>query len=112
MRQTQNAREQGRIILAHGEVTGHCHEVVAVDTGLPPDMEAAQFFEVDGVRQLLVLAPCELRHQEHAPIALAPDSTEMWRQGDVLGIPVSPGCWTILRQQEWAGPEGWRTVAD
>lgn len=109
----RDAREQGRIILAHGEVTGHCHEVVTDETGLPPGMEAAQFFEEpDGTRTLIVLAPCSLRHQEHAPIALSPESTEMWRQGDVLGIPQSPGCWTVRRQQEWGGPEQWRTVAD
>lgn len=108
----QDAREQGRIVLAHGEVTGHCHEVVTADTGLPPSVEAAQFFEVDGVRTLIVLEPCVLRHQEHAPIALAPDRPEQVRQGDVLLQPTGPGTWTVVRQQEWAGPEAWRVVAD
>src|SRR5262245_22339731 len=79
----QNAREAGRIILAHGEVTGHQHEVVLAETGLPPGLEAAQFFEgPDGSRELIVLEPCALRHQEHAPIQLTPDSTVQWRQGD------------------------------
>jgi hypothetical protein len=108
----RDVREQGRIILAHGEATGHCHEVVAVDTGLPPSMEAAQFFEVDGLRTLIVLAPCELRHQEHAPIALDPASPIMWRQGDVLGIPTAPGTWRIERQREQYSPNEWRQVAD
>lgn len=109
----RDVREAGRIILAHGEVTGHCHEVIDAATGLPPALEVAQFFEgPDGTRELIVLAPCALRHQEHAPIALDPSRPEMWRQGDVLGIPTAPGVWTVRRQQEWAGPEAWRVVAD
>lgn len=108
----RDVREQGRIILAHGEVTGHCHEVVVEATGLPPDMAEAQFFEVSGQRELIVLVPCVLRHQEHAPIALSPDRQEQVRQGDVLLNPTGPGTWTVIRQREWAGPEAWRQVAD
>lgn len=109
----KDAREAGRIILAHGEVTGHCHEVVVADTGLPPGMEAAQFFEEpDGTRTLLVLVPCELRHQEHAPIALSPDRQILVRQGDVCLVPTGPGSWQVRRQQEWVGPDQWRQVAD
>lgn len=106
----RDLREQGRIILAHGEVTGHCHEVVDAETcALPP----AQFFEEpDGRRVLLVERPCLLRHQEHAPIALDPAKPVQWRQGDVLGQPIGPGTWAIVRQQEWAGPAAWRQVMD
>ena len=109
---TQNAREQGRIILAHGEVTGHAHEVVTEATGLPPGMEAAQFFEVDGVRTLIVLEPCVLRHEEHAPIALSPDAPTQVRQGDVLLTPTGPGTWTVTRQREGWQPDAWSYVAD
>lgn len=109
----QNAREKGRVILAHGEVTGHCHEVVAETTGLPPGMEAAQFFEVDGVRTLVVLGrPCVLRHDEHAPIALSPEKPEQVRQGDVLLNPTGPGTWTVIRQREGYQPDAWSYVAD
>ena len=112
MTQRRDIREAGRIILAHGEATGHCHEVVT-ETGAPPELVSAQYFEEhDGTRTLLVLAPCELRHQEHAPITLTPDSTIQWRQGDVLGLSTGPGSWRIVRQQEWAGPEQWRQVQD
>lgn len=109
----QDLREAGRIILAHGEVTGHCHEVVAVDTGLPPGLDVAQWFEEpDGTRVLIVLAPCELRHQEHAPITLDPSRPIQVRQGDVLLNPQGPGCWHAVRQREWDGPAAWRQVAD
>jgi len=47
----KDLRDNGRIILAYGEVTGHCHEVIADATGLPPDMAQAQYFEgKDGLR--------------------------------------------------------------
>lgn len=107
----QDARHQGRIILAFGEVTGHLHEVVTA-SGDVPTLEQAQFFEVDGVRELIVLEPCVLRHQEHAPIALSPSEPIQWRQGDVFGLPTGPGTWRVIQQQEWAGPDVWRAVAD
>lgn len=107
-----DCREQGRIVLAHGEVTGHCHEVVATATGLPPDVAMAQFYEIDGLRELLVLEPCELVHQEHGRIALDPAHQVQVRQGDVLLTPTAPGVWRVTRQREWAGPEVWRAVAD
>lgn len=106
-------REHGRIILAHGEVTGHCHEVIDAATGLPPGLDVAQFFEApDGTRQLIVLAPCALRHDEHAPIPLDPAKPVQWRQGDVLGQPTGAGTWRIIRQREGYQPDAWRQVAD
>lgn len=112
MRQQRDLRDQGRIILAYGEVTNHVHEVVLAETGLPPTLAQAQFFELDGQRELVVLAPCVLRHDEHAPIALSPDRQEQVRQGDVLLQPTGPGTWRVVQQQEWSGPDAWRAVAD
>ncbi len=84
--------ERGRIVLAHGEVTGHAHAVVAdPDTAAAPP---AQFFEEpDGTRYLFVDAPCVLVHEEHGTLALA------------------PGCYRVTRQREYS-PEAIRTVAD
>lgn len=109
---TRDCRTDGKVILAFGEATGHCHEVVIAESGLPPTMEQAQFFEVDGQRELIVLEPCVLRHQEHAPITLDPAKQIQVRQGDVLLSPLGPGVWRVTQQQEWAGPEQWRAVAD
>jgi hypothetical protein len=112
MTTTRDAREQGRIILAHGEVTGHAHEVLTEALAVPT-LEQAQFFETpDGTHELIVLAPCVLTHQEHGRIALDPARPVQVRQGDVLLDPTGPGTWRVIRQQEWAGPEQWRQVAD
>ena len=105
-------RENGRIILAHGEVTGHSHEVLA-DAGVVTTMEMAQFFEEpDGTRFLMLLEPCSLIHQEHGKIALDPSCPVQVRQGDVLLTPAGTGLWRVTRQREWAGPDVWRQVAD
>lgn len=76
----KDVQERGRVILAHGEVTGHAHEVIAetpTETALPP----AQFFEEpDGRRFLFVERPCLLLHQEHGPISIPPGSYEVVRQ--------------------------------
>lgn len=85
--------DQGRVILAYGEVTGHAHEVVEAtpsDLDIPP----AQLFEQpDGKRFLFVDRPCTLRHEEHGAIALA------------------PGRYEVVRQREYH-PEEIRNVAD
>lgn len=109
----QNARENGRIILAHGEVTGHCHEVVTADAGLPPGMDVAQFFTdpVTGKRMLMLLTSAVLRHDEHDPVALNPASPSQVRQGDVLLQPAGKGLWEVVRQSEYTA-EAIRNVAD
>ena len=111
--QAIDLREHGRILLAHGEVTGHHHEVVSaaptIDDGA---LAAADYFEEpDGTRVLLVNRPCLLTHQEHGPIALDPAKPEQFRQGDVLLQPISAGAWRVTRQREYE-PEGIRQVAD
>ena len=68
-------RDQGRIVLAYGEVTGHAH---AIDSPL-----ADLFEERDGVLYLRVSPgdqPVTLAHEEHAPIILQPGTYEVIRQ--------------------------------
>lgn len=111
----KDLREDGRAILAWGEVTNHHHQVFdACDTLDPAEVEipAADFFEEpDGRRVLLVNRPCVLRHQEHAPIALNPAQPTQARQGDVLLNPIGDGAWEVIRQSEHT-PEAIRGVAD
>ena len=87
--------DQGRIILAYGEVTGHAHEVVCAEPGISDEnFSPAQLFEEpDGTRYLFVERSCTLTHQEHGPIALA------------------PGVYKVTRQREYS-PEAIRSVAD
>ena len=76
--------DQGRVILAYGEVTGHAHQVVTADPAIvldPDDVPAQQLFEEpDGSRLLVVRRDAELRHEEHGRIALAPGNYEVVRQ--------------------------------
>ena len=113
--ETKDLRDNGRIILAWGESTGHHHAVVdASDIQDPAEIEipAAEFFEEpDGRRVLLVNRPCLLTHQEHGPIALDPAKPVQARQGDVLLQPIGDGAWQVIRQREYS-PEAIRQVAD
>jgi len=107
---TRDLCEQGRIILAHGEVTGHLHEVLPeiANANIP----AVEFFEEpDGRRVLLIIEVCVLRHPEHSPISLDPRRQEQVRQGDVLLNPIGAGVWEVVRQREYS-PDAIRTVAD
>lgn len=112
---TKDLTEQGRIILANGEVTGHAHQVIDASDRLDPaeiEIPAADFFEEpDGRRVLLVHRPCVLRHEEHGAIALDPAKPVQIRQGDVLLSPIGPGAYHVIRQSEY-NPAEVRQVAD
>jgi hypothetical protein len=56
-------REAGRIVLAHGEVTGHAHAITSTDAMLFMDAKTLD-------RYLEVKAPVTLDHEEHSRIDL------------------------------------------
>lgn len=90
--QAKRIADNGRVILAYGEATGHAHEVVGVDNADPvPAM--ALFEEPDGTRLLVVKRDALLKHDEHGAIALA------------------PGGYEVIRQREYS-PDAIRNVAD
>lgn len=82
------ARENGRVILAHGEATGHAHAIADKDCDLfRSDVEpGVTFLEV---RE----AVAALAHDEHSTIQLP------------------PGQYRVTRQREYS-PEAIRNVAD
>lgn len=78
-------REGGRMILAHGEVTGHCHAVSGKGNLLKQD---------EGVSYLKVAeALALLEHDEHSTVELP------------------EGLYRVTRQREYS-PEAIRNVAD
>jgi hypothetical protein len=81
-------RENDRVILAHGEVTGHAHAIAS---------PFATLFEThDGDRYLRVDARCDLTHEEHGR------------------VPIEPGMYRVIRQREYSPSEGfeWQHVRD
>lgn len=56
-------RKKGRAIVAYGEATGHCHEVIG---------SGVEVYEENGT--LYVSAPSggTIKHEEHKPITLPP----------------------------------------
>jgi len=81
-------RENGRVILAHGEVTGHAHAIADkhVDLYASETSPAVTYLEI---RE----AVAALKHDEHSTINLP------------------PGNYAITRQREYS-PEAIRNVAD
>jgi len=87
----RDVAENGRLVLAHGEVTGHAHTVV-MDR---PQTDTGKLIEsVHGRRYLCLSGPATLTHQEHGSIALA------------------PGDYRVIRQMEWTDENEPRQVAD
>lgn len=80
-------RDDGRLILAYGEVTGHAHAVVGDCQFLAADLEELE------ERFLRVESEAAVVHEEHDTIALP------------------PGNYRVVRQREYS-PEEIRTVAD
>lgn len=89
---TKKATDQGRVILAYGEVTGHAHQVVVERT----DAETVEAFlaEINGETYLSAPAGAAVVHEEHGTIAL------------------EPGTYKVIRQREWTDEDEPRQVAD
>lgn len=82
-------KNRGRIVLAHGEVTGHAHAIAVRDAKEFTMQDAAGV-----VKRFLHVASCAtVKHEEHAPIALP------------------AGIYEIVQQREYT-PEEIRNVAD
>lgn len=76
--------DEGRVVLAHGEATGHAHTIMAAHV-------IAR--SVVGMMYLRVLQRAKLLHEEHK------------------SIDVGPGFFRVIRQSEYT-PEEIRRVAD
>lgn len=89
-RAAKDVTPNDRIVLAHGEVTGHAHAIAKGDT-----REFSMADAAGAVRRFLsvVSADVEVRHEEHA------------------AIPLPPGAYEIVQQREYF-PEAIRNVAD
>lgn len=67
----QNVTASDRIVLAHGEVTGHAHAIYEPKTKATPNGKALMW-SAGAERFIQVLEATAVRHEEHAPIALDP----------------------------------------
>jgi hypothetical protein len=81
------SRESGRIVLAHGEVTGHAHVITSERATLFRDPKLAAIF------MCVKDSSVTLEHDEH----------------DTIVIP--PGSYCVVRQREYS-PQAIRDVAD
>lgn len=90
---TAQRSSEARVILAYGEVTGHAHEVITADPAVALPAALLMTDPTTNEVYLLVEGPCQLTHQEHGTIALA------------------PGAYKVVRQREYS-PEAIRQVAD
>lgn len=79
-------REHGRVILAHGEVSGHAHALTEKHASLYTDDSGMTVLEI-------AEAMANLVHDEHAT------------------IPLQPGFYKVIRQREYKAKEI-RRVAD
>lgn len=61
VRQSRVPRDNGRIVLAYGEVTGHAHAITA------PESDAI-LTEAQNARFLLLMRDVELTHEEHGTL--------------------------------------------
>ena len=73
------ARDNGRVILAYGEVTGHAHQLMVADR--PPVADDAVLLTVaESATFLRLKKGAQLVHEEHATIDLAPGNYEIVHQ--------------------------------
>ena len=81
--------DAGRVILAYGEVTGHCHAIVD---------EHAEMVSVEDAQELYLMVygndSATLTHDEHAALTIA------------------PGTYRVVLQREYVAPDIERRVTD
>jgi hypothetical protein len=77
-------RERGRLVLAHGEVTGHAHVVESEEASLVSEEEAQELFLLVHGTEAVALV-----HEEH----------------ETLDVP--PGAYRVVRQREYREPDEW-----
>lgn len=87
----KDVRENNKVILAHGEATGHAHEIIGDEITLEEITDETDALR--GARILRVLGKATVTHQEHAPIV------------------IPPGTYRVVRQREYS-PVAIRNVAD
>lgn len=87
------AREGGRVVLAHGEVTGHAHAIGSPRAALFRDDGSNGGSNGRTLLQVIGADAVQLSHEEHGTIAL------------------DPGLYEVRRQREYS-PEEIRNVAD
>lgn len=94
-------RECGRIVLAHGEVTGHAHairEQSVAHFDAPNATEAA--------RQLLASVGLTIEITEHnAPSFLDVTVAATVQHEEHAALALDPGQYIVLRQREWSDAE-------
>ena len=81
----KHPREGGRVVLAHGEATGHTHVIT---------QSSAMLFERRGERILALEEDAILAHEEHSPIDLP------------------AGYYQVVQQREYNGQKEWAYVED
>ena len=81
------AREGGRVVLAHGELTGHAHAIADAKVTYVKDADGRHYFSIGD-------EAATLRHEEHNPIKFEPGKT-----------------FRAVRQTEYS-PAALRNVAD
>jgi len=85
----KRAKENGRVILAHGEVTGHAHRVEGGNAALLDAPDGTVYLTIDEL-----FGGATVVHEEHATIEL------------------KPSAYKVIRQREWTDAQEPRQVAD
>jgi hypothetical protein len=87
-------REGGRVILAHGEVTGHAHALTDQSAVLMSFRTMDPRGRPEELRFLKVGKQSTLSHEEHGPIELP------------------SGTYKVTIQRQWDQSQGWTNVVD
>lgn len=105
---TKRSRDNGRVVLAYGEVTGHAHSITEKDV-VQFDARNA----TDAARQLLASVGLTVEVSEHnAPSFLdVPTGAEV-KHEEHGTIVLEPGQYVVLRQREWSDADEPIQVAD
>lgn len=101
-------RDNGRVVLAYGEVTGHAHAITE---------KAVVHYEAkdatDAARQLLASVGLRMEiGDENAPTFLDVPADAVLAHEEHGAVALEPGQYVVLRQREWSDSDEPVQVAD
>lgn len=107
----ERERDNGRVILAYGEVTGHCHQIDTPDTAMLFDVDLRGTPWADASRAAYAGITEPADSSADLLTFLTVDKLSQLVHDEHAAITLEPGTYQVIRQVEYT-PEAIRNVAD
>lgn len=108
---TKRERDNGRVILAYGEVTGHCHQIDNPDAAILFDLDLSATPQANARRAAYAGITEPVDPSADLLTFLTVDTLSQLVHDEHAAITLEPGTYQVIRQREYT-PTELRNVQD